>query len=264
MLAEAIEKLCSLHKLGVGPVFFKPEDEGAHGHYLRQPDGSYEWNPSLPVARDHKALSLQPVADLAKAAAEGELPEGEPCLIPVIWYSREAVVCLLDDSDRRDRVTLALAPSPQLAALIELEAKRQPVAQADLLFLLRTTFKGCCDTSLVPALRSVQWKVAQDSASNIDRSKRSVGKSIEQEVLGLGSVPETTTLAVPVFAAANLDALAHVECVVEPVLDKERFLFYPLPGQVESAWTAGEAWLLARLMALLGEDSPVSVHYGRP
>jgi hypothetical protein len=255
MLAEAIEKLCSLHKLGLTPRTSSSRKKGGNGllpapaRRLRtggvQPPGGARHGPVAPAHRGLPRPAWQP-----EQAA--------------VWYSREAVVCLLDDSDRRDRVTLALAPSPQLAALIELEAKRQPVAQADLLFLLRTTFKGCCDTSLVPALRSVQWKVAQDSASNIDRSKRSVGKSIEQEVLGLGSVPETTTLAVPVFAAASLDALAHVECVVEPVLDKERFLFYPLPGQVESAWTAGEAWLLARLMALLGEDSPVSVHYGRP
>lgn len=248
MLAELFKAIGEQALHAATPKAFHPDAEPKHVYWL----GS-ERHEADPSPRDHKAADLETFGHwlTEHAPPDGDASEAHCCL----WYDRTGVVLLVHEPTRRDRVTLALSPSPQMLALEQLERGKAGLTQAEILKLLRTTFADCMAPAgdLLGLLKSIKFKSLTDGHSKTDQGKRSVGKTIEQEISGLAPIPEEVALLVPVFAQASLQIIrATVRLYLDADPATERFALYPLAGELELAYGHGEQQLGDRLADVVG------------
>lgn len=229
-----------------------------HRLLLKQPDGTMGDLEVPPTPRHHRALDLSAITEFA-------LWSSEQSRRATIWYCRHGVLCVLDDSTRRDTVRLDLTFSPQLLCLQGLEQYRKPMDQRATILLLRTTFAKCLGRAgdLIEIIRGVKFTNNQAGAAVVGHGKSSVGRSIEQEITGTKALPEYVTLEVPVFTAAWLQVKFPVELALEPDPATQTFTLIPLPGEIENAIAAAEALISMRLHDGL-DGAEVPVYYGVP
>jgi hypothetical protein len=244
-----------------GPQFLPMDDTKNYFHLDN--GGNIELWRAKPGHRQHQARSLETIALFADRFAS----EADETVGSAIWYSRDGVVCLIDDEDRRDRVTLKLDLSEQILKLVKL-VERPWFEQRAFLTLLRTVFKGAFDQdhpNLIDQLRRIQSTQQSDGAAEIQRGKSSIGKAIRAEVTGVGDVPEYVVLRVPVFHQRIGVSSFPVECCLE--LDETalpvKFQLLPLPGMIERAITDAEQQLQELLHRSLDGDQ-VPLYYGTP
>lgn len=244
--AQAV-KAASLKIVAVAP-------EPSHVYYTQDADGTATMHEAQPVPRAHVALSLQAVVAFAKANDDA-----------AIWYSRDKVVCLLDDSTRRDCVVLLLSFSSQLKLLNELEKTRKPYKQADFIKLLRINLGNCMTNNgnLLDNIRRLKWESGQAVNTNIGHGKASIGRSIQAEVTGEAPIPDYALVTAPIWDNGFTYA-ANVKCALEVDAPTESFQLIPLPQEIEAAVVSGEERILRDLQALLGEGSTTPLYYGSP
>jgi hypothetical protein len=214
--------------------------------------------------RKHKAQDLETVVAFAErfetAAATGT------SIGATIWYNRDKIVCLTNDAERFDRVTVDMLKSKQILSLVELDAKRPLMPQRDFLFMLRTVFTPNAfpiAPKLIDMLRQVKFEAGAKSEGNIQRGKTSVGKEVTAAATFLDAVPEQVTLSVPVFDNSFMPKSYDVICALEIYEQEQRLQLFPLPGEIESAFAHAEADLCKSLRDLLGKTT-VPVYYGCP
>lgn len=256
MLKELYVALCETAVKACAPQCAKVDPTEMMA--VKGADGKVEFIGGLPSKRKHKA------SDLPTLVAFAERFSGKSA----IWYSRSAVVCLIDDGDRRDIVTLPFGLSVPMTRLFELQTSRPHIGQRELIFSMRTTFDGClgeCPT-FIDALRNVKSEKVATGATKIERGKSSLGKEIRAEVSGVENVPDYVTLTVPAFEQQIGTGSYPVRCVVEvnETQDPPTFQLFPTPGQLESALVAAEESIVKMLAAMLGKDSKIPVYYGQP
>lgn len=258
MLTEFLEWIGKQAVDATGPQV--EEFDPTKVHLVRLPDGTTKEIGGKPIWRRHKASDLDTIVRFAMRF--DELTD----VFPAVWYNRAAVVCLIDDEDRRERVQFDLAFSPQLVRLQELE--KQPLLDnRAIVFLLRTVFKNCLGRvpNLVELLRTVKWEGSSDGVADIQRGKSSVGTSARIAMESAkGTIPEYVVLTVPIFSAGSLAyVIEDVECVVEPIEESKSFKFFPVPGALELAIAKAES--AVRITILEGlKESEVPVYYGTP
>lgn len=236
------------------PVVF--DDTKCHAVFKQ--NGEFEVIPGVRPWRDHHALDLATIVAFAKRFKTDK---------PSIWYHRSGVVCLVNDSDRREKVSFALSYSPQLVELQNLE-KKQAIDQRAIIMLLRTTFKNCLSRcpKLIDTLRSIKWGVAKDGQSDIGRGKSSIGQSLRAELTGIEAIPEYVTLSVPIFANGSLAFIqSDVECVIEPLEQNQSFQLFPVPGALELAIANAEGLIEQAVKgSFAAKDDSIPVYYGTP
>lgn len=258
MLAEFLKYLSEQAVKAAGPHVIKPPGGPAHMFGLQRPDGTVEWADAPPAPRDHKALDVGTVAAFAASAAAHKFT-------PAVWYSRDGAACLTDDATRRDRVTMPLRASPQLAALMVLEANPRPLNQRQAVLFLRVSLAGCLGRAgnLVEVLRKLKFRKDASGSSEISQGRASIGRSLTAELTGAESIPEEVTLDVPVFTGQPWRST--VACSLEADPATETFSLIPLAGAVEAAVREGEAKLMAALAdALAAHECQVEIYYGTP
>lgn len=254
MLKEAIEKIRELTEQSMRPVIICPDLEPDHIYLIAQPGQPPQRVEAEPEPRDHAAQDLGTVLQFADEGSR-------------VWYSRNGVVVLLDDLERRDRVTLRLRLSEQLACLLVLESTPRQFSQQELILALRTTFRDCLSAhpNLVDNLRHLRWKAGQQSDVTIKHGERSVGKQLESQVLGTDKLPEYLRLVVPVFANCFESVYASIDLALEPDTATEKFRLIPIPGLIEAQLRRAETRLGVLVVEALGEQaSLVPVSYGSP
>jgi hypothetical protein len=230
---------------------------------VRKPDGTIEFIGGRVPWRKHLAQDLETVV----AFAERFTSIDEDGTSAVIWYSRERIVCLTSDAERFDRVSVEMLKSKQIMALADLDAKRPKMPQRDFLFMLRTVFTlNAFPTSptLIDTLRQVKFESGSKTEGNIQRGKTSIGKEATAAATFLDAVPEQVTLSVPVFDNAFMPKHPGVRCALEIYEDSQQFQIFPLPGEIEKAFSHAEADLCQSIRDLLGGKSTVPVYYGQP
>lgn len=252
MLAELIEKLAEQAVSAATPQI--EETDPTKIYAVRKPDGTVEFMGGRVPWRKHKAQDLETIAAFAE-----KFPAA------AIWYSRDKIVCLTNDQERFDRVTVDMLKSKQILALIDLEAKKPLLPQRDFLFMLRTVFTpNAFPTApkLIECIRVIKWEAGSKAEGNIQRGKVSVGKEVAASVTGLEDVMEQVTLAVPIFDNSFMPKSYDVICALEIYEAENRLQLFPLPGEIEKAFARAEADLSENLRALLGDASSVPVYYG--
>lgn len=244
MLKEFLETVSSQAVKAAGQQHIHPKEEPGHVYFL---DGKK--HVAEPAPRKHVAFDLSAIIEFAQANAGAS-----------VWYDRDAVVCLIDDATRRDRVTLSLAMSDQLDEIHGWE-RGKAFSQRELIFLLRTMFArnmARCP-NLLAALRKVNVTNNAGGSSEIKPGKVSVSRSVEHEVSGAASLPEHFELDVPVFDGVFPSVGGTVAIALElDAASPSPFTLIPFPGDLERVWRAAEEWIGDQL-----RDLPDGVvHYG--
>lgn len=252
MLAEAFEMFRDLAVKAAGPKVI-PTEGPEHLMLVANEHGDLR-TVEVPVhPRNHSAGDVDTVASWAKL--------GSPA---AVWYSRTGIIAVLDDTTRRDRVTLELEPHPQFETLRQLEAKPHYKQQAAFVRLLRIDLDGCqaACPNLLDAVRVIQWGHVAGGEGAVQHGKASLGKSIKSELSGATAIPEVVTLSVPTFAGSLAWMRQPVRCAIDIDAPGQGLQLLPLPGQLESALCGAEAELGKRLREGLGDDA--RVYYGQP
>lgn len=243
----------------------KLEQEPAHVYGVWNPEsGVLETRAATPNPRAHEALDLSAVVEFAKrSATKGE--EADEPTETAVWYCRNAVVCLLDDATRRDRVTLPLSPSRQMQQLALWDKARVSVSQRDLIFIIRTTFDGCLGQAgnLLENLRRIKFDRSESGESSVRQGAVSLGKRVVAEVTGIDAIPDYVTLTVPVFAGPVNPGFFDVRCALEADPATASFQVIPLPNAVEQATAEAERAIGEQLRSQL-EGCAAEVYYGAP
>lgn len=253
MLKELLQELQKQAQQTLAPqiVEFNPNQPRA----WRKADGSLAFDDGR-IDRDHEFESL---ADLAAFSKRFDDAVGGRSF----WYGEDGVTFVLDDSVFIDRAVLSLPKSPQWLAIVDL-AKGKAMSQRDLIQLLRTTLRDCLGKcgDLVKNLREIRWKSNAEGESSVQRGKASIGKTIQQQIEGLGEIPEYLTLTVP-FWANRVLVYVDVECSLDPDEATQTFKLVPLPGKVEQATEmAISALHKATVNAFGSEEPPFPIYRG--
>lgn len=240
----------------------KVEAEPEHVYHLLQPDGTLNKVHAEPETAFHEAFGLETIALLAARVARAKFAEAE------IWYSRTGVVLLFDRLTRRDRATLTLELSPQMARLAEWDKSRGEYPQVEFLLLLRTLFADALSAhaTLRDDVKRVDFKKAQEATGTVNRANVSLSRQMISEASGADKLPDTLNFDVPAFDSAAVASRVLVRVVFDLDPQTERFRLIPIPGDVEKALAAAEESVARQLgMALdAAKAKDVPVFYGEP
>lgn len=215
-----------------------------------------------PAARDHKVESLEDLAAYACRVAAHNAIEGLADKNPVVWHDDEAVILVIDDTDRRDTVTFALTISRQFGVLRQLRNCPAWLEQRDFINLLRLDL-GLDNIGLVDQFRRLDWKASSENQSTIGHGKESLGKSIQAEVQGVEKLPDELDVRVPVFSNPGVDEKYCVACAIEIDTRNQRLCLVPLPCELEKAAGLAQEDIHERLAAAMDEID-VPVYFGAP
>jgi len=255
MLKEFIESIAKQAVAAAGPQLREVSPRSV-SYAVKKDDGSVEIIDAQPTFRGHTAEDLETVVAFAHRFDSAS-----------IWYSREEIVCLIDDDDRRDSVRIAMIRSDQILKLETLDDMKPHITHRDLLMMLRTVFTPASlakAPKLIDTLRQVKFQAGQVADANIQRGKSSVGKSIATEATFIDTLPETVTLSVPIFDNAFARRPQDVVCALEVHEAEQNFQLFPLPGEVEKAFALAEADIAAAIREMLGADNLTPVYHGAP
>lgn len=239
--------------------------EPPHVYYVADCNGNLTRQIACAPPDRHAAGDIDTLVRVALADYRPEDAETSPNT-PVIWYTRDGVIAVLDpdDSDFPARCTLALSPSPQMKTLAFWDGQgKASLKQAEFILLLRTLFAGCAPATLLPAVRKLQTKRGAEVNAAIEQGKVSMSRAIVAEMTGASAIPERITLEVPAFAQAAVAVAVRVTVELDPSPEDETFTLVVHPGAIENAMRGAEEVLEKRIRAAL-KDSPIPVYHGKP
>ncbi len=269
MKADAIHALAELARNAGNPKIVSTNTpEPPHVYFIRnEKTGAMEQFTAQPHPRGHALLDVESVVQLAADQQALSAASGAEKEI-ALYYSREGVVAVLDDSTRRDRASLKLALSPQFKTISGLDGTAQRWKQADFVHLLRVRLAGAfaeTHPSLIESLRAVKIRRSEDGGSEIIQGKASIGRSLQAEIQGREPVPEVVTLLVPVFHGHDWTARVVCALDIDPTQSETPFQLQPLAGEVERALRVAEELLRQEIERQVGKSGlRAPLYYGAP
>jgi hypothetical protein len=218
----------------------------------------YEVRAIPPGRIAHVVLSLDDLVAYARRCEESDAEENPTPRS--VWHNAEQVVLLLDDEDRRDRVTFALQPSEAFETLSKLQGPDKGwMPQAAFVRLLKIDFG--VSPAIVAAFRVLDFKRGDASHGDVQHARETLGKSVEAAVQGTAAIPEDLMISIPLYRTAGETAIQHVRCAVEINPVQGLFKLTPLPQELDAVVQAHQADLHERLQKQLPE---CGVFYGTP
>lgn len=142
MIAEAIGRIEDLVKKANGLQIVHVPGEPAHLYWAALGNEMKRVHAN-PAPRNHKVHDIKSLADMVlRFAGKHAYSEGEPneTLSVSIWYSREGIVALLDDDDRRDRITHPIKLSAAMKRLLAWEANQKAHTPQEIRKIFRSEF----------------------------------------------------------------------------------------------------------------------------
>ena len=223
-------------------------------------DGKIERVAVPPPVRDHEAGTL---ADLATFALH-QIASGRAGPA-VVWHNPAAIVAILDDTDRRDRITFLLSPSRPFVKLAELERTGPLLQVAELVRMLRFLFGVSPD--VLGRFRRLDWDKTDRQTDRAEHGRESLGRDITARVEGVEEIPEELTVSVPLYDNAGERDPYEIRLGVDldPVNRGVRLV--PMPGELQRVSDTHQATIAYRLAALSLADNKVgdfAVFFGAP
>lgn len=257
MLAEAINRIVELANNSFKAELLKPTAEPSHVYYLSRKD-SCDRMEADPQPRTHTADSIDTIIAFAERfAGDGQVS---------VWYNRDGVAALLNDYTRRDRVSLALKPTPEIQALAALKITTG-YQQPEFLRLLRIGLRrvlGQSAEQLIATVKNMKFISEETGSREIQQTKSSVGRTIMNEFTGAGSMPEEIDTYVRVWEGMPQILGCSIKLALEVDPAQRSFSIVPLPGQIERAWQEAEEELGKELRRRLESTPNVAIYFGRP
>jgi hypothetical protein len=243
MLAEFIDKIADLAKksdsVSVGKV---PELPGRvfvrHGETL-------EWIDEPPLRRHHAIRSFTDFVAYVQSTDNAAAPQ--------VFHSPSQVVCVMDQTDGRERATMQLNLSERFTAVANLKAC-QKVTPAMAINFLRFEAHGIGCDRLLGALRRVDFTRKGLGASTIEHGKETLGRSVEVAVQQAEDVPDVVDADVPVYTNDGLKMI-RVPIRIGVYLDvaNESVVLRPLADEIAMAVENAQWQLHKALVEALGE-----------
>lgn len=256
---NAIKTLLEAGKQLANPII-KAADEPPGWYYLRQGDGSLTRVRAEPVNRQHAMGDLESLISFLKD--DPELPED--LARTTVWCGRESVTVLLDDEDRRDRITLELAFTPQWLKLLELtEEPPKPWEHKQLLRFLRDLIPAFRSEDLA-VLRQIRLRAQTDTEMSVSHSKESLGKRVMAEASGVTDLPEYLEAQVPVYQTPGEDLVAAITCDLDIDTIEGKFYLVPRAQDFENALQRADESRMRRLREGLAGLPKIQVYRGVP
>jgi hypothetical protein len=210
--------------------------------------------PVPPALRNHNVDS---VADLIAAANRWKGAGGN-----VVWINGKSVVLVIDDADRRAKVTMPLVESAVFQRIKKL-AQQPCVDQPTLIRLLRVELRHVIRAAeLLTAVRKIKFRSAQSGHSDIQHGNESLGNQIEAEVTGADAIPDSLVVETNLFSNPGLDEnKTGIGLDLEIDVKQQKFLLRPIPDEIEKVTAAELALIRAEIETALGD---VPIFFGTP
>ena len=217
---------------------------------LIQQGGEREWVDLAPPVRQHEAYSLAAfTAALARYGTEGAT---------AIWHDDDEVVGVLDDADRRERITFTLQKTSAWKVVEEMAGGRS-YSQPDLVRILRTVLGKCAPASVLAAVRDVKWTRREGADGAITATSHSLGKSVEMAVTGAEHVPEEFEICCAVYGGEFEEQTQTVRAALDAVHAEQKFRLTIMEDGAERAMAAMLGVVEAELRKLLEEQRDAAI-----
>lgn len=221
-------------------------------------EGVYVIRPVPPSRIAHEVLSLEDLITYARRCEEAE--DADEPTPRSVWHNPAEVVLLLDDSDRRDRVTFHLQKTPALLTLEALEAQDIGwICQQAFVRLLKIDFG--VNPAIVAAFRTLDFKRGDATHADVQHGRETLGKSVEAAVQGTAAIPEDLMIPLSLYRSVGEAAVYHIRCAVEINSVQGLFKLTPFPGELDAMVQAHQATIHDRLSRSLSDGM---VYYGSP
>jgi len=206
-----------------------------------------------PKPRSHQVNSLQDLIHYVDG-----LDTEKEGVKPVVWYSHDAVVLVIDDEDRRDTVTFRLKESDAFAQLRMLDSQKPALDQRSFIRLLRTRLG--VDAGTVAQFRKLTWQNGSRTAAEVSRGGDRMGREINAQVDGIGDLPEELSIGVPVYDQQGERETYWIRCLLDYDTVGQKIEMVPAPAAIAQLIDEAQASICRRLTEAL----EIPVYYGKP
>lgn len=179
-----------------------------------------------PPVRSHRVDMLSDFIDAANHWS------AEPELL-VVFHNDSELVAVVDDCDRRDRVTLHLEHTDVFTTVGTLGSKTFDHKQ--FMRLLKHDLAGAVPDGLLPKIRKVE--VASGGVQSADRQHgRERGtREFQAELANAAEIPEVVTVTCSVYRNPGLLRSIAIRCSLDVDVNALTFRLCPLPDEIRSA-----------------------------
>ncbi len=204
-------------------------------------------------------LYLPPVEDEEGTPYQREEEAGKGH--PVIWHSPEGVCLIIDDEDRRDRVSFALTFSTEYELLRSFEENRSGMKQNVFVRTLKYTLG--VPEPLVAPFRALNWTTAAAAVGEVTAGRDRMGREVDARVIASGgnALPETITLDIPIYNECAMRGRYEVPCNIELDVQQQNLLLIPAPHVLDDVLDQSQGDLHTRILDQL---SGIAVYRGKP
>ena len=253
MLQEAIEHLVDLGKETERADAIMHGNRNKNRYFLH--GGVVEVPHDVP-ARNHAVGNLESFAKCLTDETNTVMPTA------TVWhYGNEVIGVMFDTNDnhRDDKVTWPLQQSEKFTVLTK--GAQQPRDHAEFVRFIVQNLRDEFDASapgLLATIRSLKMKSGDTQEGDIQQGRESMGRAIQQEIVGATDLPETVIIKVKRWA--DLDYLADVECLLVLDVQARKLSLKPLADELTEAENHAQDWLHDELAA--ATEAPI--FYGIP
>jgi hypothetical protein len=246
MLKELLDGLTELARTSMKPVVMSLPGDGRK-QLIATGDGM-EIADIAPPVRSHTARS---VGSLVEAVMKYKHDSAS------IWHNEEVIEAVLDDEDRRDRITMPLAVSDAWCALKNLPVT---VTQRDLISLLK--FDLGVQQEIIAKFRNVTFSRQQSSQATLKTGDESLGRSVEQAVANVKDIPDVIPLLCTIYRNPGLTCSVRVDLSVEIDIPNETFTLRPGPDALRLAMIETQRHIHEVLTEAVADQPGVTVFEG--
>lgn len=225
VIRDGLQYLASIIEKSIKKDFDANSAEAPHVYFRRDVNGVLERCVAEPHPRRHVASTLDGLISAAKNL-KGERSR--------IYVGDGKIVFVVDDENRRDRVTLPLRQSAVFKAL---QGGIKRIIQKELIWLCRTTLHQALKTyhsDLLVQVRSIKSRGTRGLDSTVGQGTSTLGIDRTETMLGADrEFPETLRLEVPFYETPGCTQTFDVWCELDVDAENGVFSIVPRPGELE-------------------------------
>lgn len=207
-------------------------------------------------ARNHVVGNIESFAKCLTDETNSVMPTA------TVWHHGNEVIGVMfdtNDNHRDDKVTWPLKQSEKFTVLTK--GAQQPRDHAEFVRFIVQNLRDEFDAAapgLLATIRTLKMKSGDTAEGDIQQGRESMGRAIQQEIVGAADLPETIIIKVKRWA--DLDYLADVECLLVLDVQARKLSLRPLADELTEAENTAQAWLHDELAT--ATEAPI--FYGMP
>lgn len=198
--------------------------------------------------RKYSVYGLEDLCAFAEDSTEG-----------LLFYSESGATLVIDQKLRDETVQLKFTHSRAWQRLLAIEETPAAIDQRNLIVLLKNYLNVPATT--VNLVRKLDWSALNASHGNIQKGSESLGRTIEQKVIGAADLPDELVVQVPIYDLRGERALYSVTLIIDLDIPQNRFLVTVKPGVLRECYESHLATVFERIKKLAPE---IPVYYGSP